>query len=196
MVLVSAALFGCTRGRPSSKPPIHLNPNMDVQPKVERQSPSNFFVDGAGMRMPVEGTVARGQLRDDPVYYTGKDTKGKPVKESPVPYTMAVLRRGRERFDIYCAPCHGRVGDAQSMVVKRGFVPPPTNLHDPRLLTIEDGHLFDVISNGIRNMPSYASQIPVADRWAIVAYVRALQKSQQATMKEIPPEVRKTLKGQ
>ena len=194
IVTVLAVVAGCTRGRPSRKPPVHLNPNMDVQPRLERQSPSSFFADGAAMRPPVPGTVARGQLHDDPVYYTGKDERGRLVRTAPVPYSMERLRRGRQRYDIYCAPCHGRVGDGQSMVAKRGFVPPPTNLHDPRLLTIEDGHLFDVITNGIRNMPSYRSQIPVEDRWAIVMYVRALQRSQRANLEDIPPDKRAGLK--
>jgi len=188
--IILATLIGCTRGRPSQKPPIHLVTNMDVQPRVERQSASTFYADGAGMRLPVEGTLARGQLRDDSEYYTGRNASGKLIQKSPLPYTLATLQRGQERYGIFCEPCHGPVGDARTMVIRRGFIPPPSNLLDERLRTIEDGHLFDVISNGIRVMPSYSSQIPVADRWAIVAYLRALQRSQNADINDIPEKER------
>jgi mono/diheme cytochrome c family protein len=187
-----ALVVGCTRNRPSDKTPIHLNQNMDDQEKYKAQAASPFFNDGKAMRNPVEGTVARGQLRENVVYYTGKDQNGKLVKESPVPLTMDLLKRGQERYDIYCSPCHGRIGDAQSMVVKRGWVPPPASLHDDRLRDIEDGHIFDVITNGIRNMPAYKYQIPVEDRWAIVAYFRALQKSQNASADEVPASARRS----
>jgi hypothetical protein len=187
-----ALVVGCTRQRPSDKPPIHLNQNMDDQEKYKAQAPSPFFDDGKAMRNPVEGTVARGQLREDVVYYTGKDRSGKLVTDNPVQITMELLRRGQDRYDIYCSPCHGRVGDAQSMVVQRGWVPPPASLHDDRLRDIEDGHIFDVITNGIRNMPAYKYQIAVEDRWAIVAYFRALQKSQNAGSDEVPASARRS----
>ncbi len=185
MIPLMLGTIGCYRGKPSKEPPIHMNPNMDDQPKYRAQAASNFFEDGRAMRDPIDGTLPRGFLREDVVYYTGKDKNGKPVKKSPVAPTMEVLKRGRERFNIYCSPCHSRLGDGKGMVVKKGMFPPPT-YHQARLRDIEDGHIFDVISNGIRNMPSYRSQVPVSDRWAIINYLRVLQRSQNASLKDIP----------
>jgi len=186
-------VMGCYQGQPSKEPPIHVNPNMDDQPKYQTQAYSPFFANGSAMRVPVAGTVARGQYHQDIAYYTGKDAAGKLIKTTPVLPTMEVLKRGQDRFNIYCSPCHGRLGDGQGMVVKRGMFPPPT-YHQQRLRDIEDGHIFDVITNGIRNMPSYKNQVPVSDRWAIVNYVRALQRSQNASAKDVPPDVRNTIK--
>jgi mono/diheme cytochrome c family protein len=115
------------------------------------------------------------------------------VNKMPVKLTSILLERGQKRYNIYCTPCHGLTGSGQGIVIKRGFLPPPS-FHLDRLRDIEDGHIFDVISKGIRNMPSYSYQIPVADRWAIVGYFRALQRSQNATLKDIPEDVKKTLK--
>jgi mono/diheme cytochrome c family protein len=192
LLLVVLSGVGCYQGQPSKQTPIHVNPSMDDQAKYQPQASSRFFKNDQAMQMPVEGTIARGQLKEDMVYYTGRDLKGQLVKSSPVPFTMEILRRGQDRFNIYCAPCHGRTGAGDGIVVKRGMFPPPT-YHQDRLRDIEDGHLFEVISNGIRNMPSYRSQVPVADRWAIVNYVRALQRSQNAKANDVPEEVRKSL---
>lgn len=186
-------LVGCFRGRPSEKPPIHVNPNMDSQEKYKAQSESRFFENGASMRLPIAGTIAQGELRADIAYYEGKDADGQFLKKSPVPVTMHLLERGRERFNIFCSPCHGQTGDGQGIVVKRGYMPPPT-FHQDLVRNYPDGHLYNVITNGIRNMPSYKQQVPVKDRWAIVAYVRALQRSQNAAVKDIPPEVLNTIK--
>ncbi|RMD92292.1 MAG: cytochrome c [Calditrichaeota bacterium] len=179
----------CFRGLPSDKPPIHINPNMDDQPKYKPQSASQFFVDGATMREPVPGTVPRGFLREDQAYYFGRDARGDTLKHVPVPITMQLLKRGQQRFNIYCSPCHSRVGDGKGIVVQYNFLPPPT-FHSDRLRNVPDGYIFSVITNGIRNMPSYRHQISVADRWAIVAYVRALQRSQHATLDDLPEEIR------
>ena len=141
------------------------------------------------MRPPVAGTVARGQLRDDMAYYTGKDDNGTFIRGLPVSMTMQLLERGRERYDIYCAPCHSRIGDGRGMVFRYGY-PPPATHHDPRIRESEDGYLFEVITNGYKNMPAYRNQVPVADRWAIVAYMRALQRSQNATINDVPDSVR------
>lgn len=176
---------GCYRGSPSDKPPIHLNKNMDSQEKYKAQSESRFFEDGSAMRIPPQGTVARGQLREDAAFFGGVNEEGKPVQVLPVPITLDLLKRGRQRYDIYCSVCHGRVGDGKGIVVKRGYLPPPT-FHDDRLRNVEDGYIFGVISNGIRNMPAYKYQIPPDDRWAIVAYLRALQRSQSTTINDIP----------
>lgn len=193
LVAVAALLAGC-QGMTSTKPPIHINPNMDNQPKYLPQEPSAFFANGSVEQPWVEGTVARGELNEDDVYYRGMDPKtGKPVTENPVPLTMEGLKRGQERFDIYCTPCHSQLGDGKGIVVERGF-PPPPNFHDDLVRNYPDGHIFDVITNGIRNMPAYGPQIPVKDRWEIVHYVRALQRSQHATIADVPVEKRDSLR--
>jgi len=186
--LMAAVLSGCYRGSPSENPPIQVNQNMAQQQKYKPQSESRFFADRSAMRTPVSGAVARGQLKSDRAYFEGVDSTGAQLKNSPVPLTMEQLNRGKERFDIYCSVCHSRAGDGQGIMIQRGYVPPPT-FHSERLRQVSDGYIFDVISNGIRNMPAYRYQVPVADRWAIVAYMRALQRSQNAAAKDIPPEM-------
>ena len=187
--LALLVLAGCARERPSQKPPIHFNPNMDNQEKYQAQGESRFFDDGAAMRPPVPGTVARGQLRGDPAVYTGRDASGEFVKTSPVAIDMPLLSRGRERYDIFCSPCHSRVGDGRGIMIQRGYVPPPS-FHQDYVREHADGYLFDVITNGVRNMPAYAHQVPVEDRWAVVAYLRALQRSRDAALEDIPEELR------
>jgi hypothetical protein len=182
-------LAGCTRHRTSEKPPIHLNQNMDDQPRYKAQAYSPFFANHMAMRDPVAGTIARDQLHEDVEYYTGRDKDSNLVKKNPLPVTMKLLRRGEERYNIYCSPCHSRVGDGRGIVVIRGLVPPPS-FHEDRLRQIEDGHIFEVITNGLRNMPPYKYQIPVADRWAIVAYFRALQKSHEVPAELVPESMR------
>jgi len=186
---MTAMLWGCGRGLPSEKPPIHVNPNMDDQEKNKPQGMSRFFADSAAMRPPVPGTVARGNLRGDTAYYEGKDASGAFLAKVPIPVDMLLLQRGRERFDIYCSPCHSRVGDGRGIMIQRGYVPPPS-FHSDRIRQMPDGRIFDVITHGVRNMPSYAHQIPTSDRWAIVAYLRALQRSHNATLEDIPAEDR------
>ncbi len=192
-LLALAMLSGCGRGLPSKRPPIHLNPDMDNQPKYGAQEENRFFPDGSAMRQPVPGTVARGFLRDNMAYFTGRNENGRYVAENQGGITMQILERGRERFDIYCAPCHSRVGDGRGIMVNRGYVPPPS-FHQAYLRDTLDGYLFDVITSGVRNMPAYAHQIAVNDRWAIVAYLRALQKSRSATVEDVPEELRGTIK--
>ncbi len=189
---LGAMLLGCARGLPKEDPPIRLLQNMYSQEKYKAQAQNNFFEDGAAMRMPVAGTVARGYLRDDVAFYEGKTKNGDTLAFAPVPYTMETMLRGQERYNIYCAPCHSRVGDGKGIVVERGYTPAPT-YHDNRLRNVPDGHLYLVITNGIRNMPSYRSQISVEDRWAIVAYIRALQRSQHATVADVPESMRREL---
>lgn len=187
LVFYLATTPGCHRGGPSQNPPVHLMPNMDNQPRYEAQEAGPFFANNTAMRMPIEGTIARGQLFTDMIYQTGFVVDSQAVKKSPVPTTMGLLNRGRERFDIYCSPCHGRVGDGKGAVSQRGMLPPPT-FHDERMRNIEDGHIFNVITNGKNNMAPYRFQVPVADRWAIVTYIRALQRSQNATAADLPPQ--------
>jgi mono/diheme cytochrome c family protein len=173
LALVAAAFAVGPRGRPFSKPPIHLNPNMDKQPRAEPQAASAFFFDGAEMRPPVAGTVARGELRDDSPFWTGTDSSGF-VAKAPVTVDDALLARGRERYDIYCAVCHDANGDGKGVLYERAKVRTPT-YHDDRLRAAPDGYLFLVITNGFGLMPAYSYPIPPADRWAIVAHVRTLQ---------------------
>ncbi len=179
---------GCNRGRPSQQTPVHLVDNMDKQPKYKTQEDSKFYADGMAMRQPPAGTVAQGQLHHDIKYYTGKDSKGELILKSPVPITMARLQRGQRQFDIFCSPCHGRTGNGKGMVSKRGMLPPPT-FHSDSLRAVEDGHIFDVIANGKGNMKPYRYQVRVEDRWAIVAYLRALQLSFNASEADVPSEI-------
>lgn len=192
-LLMVLLLTGCFQGRPSRKPPIHWNPSMDKQQKYKTQEASLFFEDGSNMRLPVEGTVSRENLRADIEYYTGKNIKGEFIKKSPVKTDLNLINRGQERFNIYCAPCHGKIGEGQGIVVKRGMLP-PTSFFDPKIIAYPDGQIFDVISNGVRNMPSYRHQISVEDRWAIISYFRALQRSRTATMEDIPEDVLKDMR--
>ncbi len=192
LLLVGLLLAGC-RGTISNQPPVHINPNMDMQPRFEAQEANAFFEDGRAMRPPVPGTVARGFLREDTRFYEGREADGSYVATNPVPVTREVMLRGRARFNVYCAPCHGLAGDGQGPVATGGYGIIQVSYHNDRLRSIEDGYLFDVITNGIRSMPSYAAQIPVADRWAIIAYLRALQRSQHAGAEDVPQDVLNSL---
>jgi mono/diheme cytochrome c family protein len=165
--------------------------DMYAQPKYEDYEPSTSFADGTSSRPIVAGTVARGELRADDHYYTGK-VDGKEVDTFPFAVDAATLELGRERFGVFCAPCHGRVGDGAGMVVRRGFSPPPT-FHSPYLRDIPVGHFFTVITNGYGAMYSYAARIPVDQRWAIAAYIRTLQYSQNAQPADLTEDDRQKL---
>ena len=158
--------------------------DMHDQPKFKPYAKSDFYADQRSARPLVEGTVARGHLNEDTLLVTGK-VDGKPAAVFPFAITKDVMDRGHERFDIYCSPCHSRTGMGDGMIVRRGYRKPPT-FHQDRLRQVPPGYIFDVITNGFGAMPDYAAQIPVPDRWAIVAYVRALQRSQQATLSDVP----------
>jgi len=162
--------------------------DMHNQPKDIPLRASTFFGDGRSARPLVAGTVARGQLHEDALLYTGK-VNGTDTTIFPYRIDIRVMTRGQERFDIYCSPCHGRTGSGDGMVVRRGYRRPPS-LHDDRLRNTPVGHFFDVISNGFGAMPDYAAQINPQDRWAIVAYVRALQLSEHATLADVPADQR------
>jgi mono/diheme cytochrome c family protein len=159
--------------------------DMHMQPKENPLSRNDFYADQRSERPPVEGTVARGELREDTYFYTGKAGNA-PSDYMPFPVTKEVLERGRERYNIYCAPCHSRVGDGNGFIPSRGFARQPPSYHIPRLQKAPLGYFYDVITNGFGIMPDYASQIPPRDRWSIVAYVRALQLSQNATQADVP----------
>lgn len=177
VALALLATTACTRGSTSDNPPIHLNPNMDDQPRYEAQASSDFFYDGAAMRTPVAGTVARGSLVENAALVTGM-AGGAPVDASPIPVDEDLLARGGERYAIYCGPCHAQNGNGQSMLRERSGVA-TTDLTQDRLLTVGDGYLFDVVTNGFGLMPGYAYPIPPEDRWAIVAWVRKLQAERE-----------------
>jgi len=166
--------------------------DMHDQPKYIPLRKSTFFTDQRSARPLVAGTVARGQLREDPLFFTGK-VDGADAAVFPFPIDAARMARGRERFDIYCSPCHGRTGQGDGMVVRRGYRRPPT-YHQDRLREAPVGHFFDVMTNGFGAMPDYAAQIAPADRWAIAAYIRALQLSEHATVQDVPAADRDKLR--
>jgi mono/diheme cytochrome c family protein len=169
--------------------------DMHDQPKYIPLRPSDFFGDGRSERPLLEGTVARGHLKDDVAFYTGKGPDGKPVDGFPFPVTKEVLDRGQNRFNIYCTPCHGHLGNGNGMIPSRGFRHPPT-YHQDRLRKVPDGYIFDVISTGFGAMQDYSAQIEPRDRWAIVAYIRALQLSQNAAVADVPAAERGRLDAQ
>jgi len=164
---------------------------MHDQPRYKPLARSTFFGDERSARPLVADTVARGQLHDDEQLYTGK-LGGQLVTTFPMPVTARMLARGRERFDIYCSPCHDTLGTGNGIIVRRGYKHPPT-FHDDRARALPVGFFFDVITNGFGAMPDYAAQVPVEDRWAIVAYIRALQLSQHATPDDVPADKRAAL---
>jgi hypothetical protein len=167
---------------------------MADQPRYQPLQRSTFFGDERSARPLPPGTVARGELRLDDALSTGK-VNGVLVSQLPVPLSLALLERGRERFDIFCSPCHSRLGDGDGMIPRRGFRHPPS-YHTDRLRQEPIGHFFDVMTNGFGGMPSYADQVPLHDRWAIAAYIRALQLSQHATLADLPPAERQRLLGE
>lgn len=167
---------------------VGCNTDMWQQPKTKTMSESTFYPDGQTARPLLKGTIAREHLREDTAFFSGmKD--GKLITEFPIPVTKKLLDRGQERFNIYCSPCHGQIGDGNGMISQRGFAlrRPPGNYHTERLRKMPIGHFYDVITNGYGTMYSYASRIEPQDRWAVVAYIRALQLSQYAEPKDADP---------
>ena len=165
--------------------------DMHDNPRHEPLEASTFFDDGSSARPVPANTVPRGFLRADEHLYTGK-VNGQLADTFPIPVTADLMLRGQERFNVFCAPCHGRTGQGDGMVVRRGYRA-PTSFHDPRLRQAPPGYIFDVITNGFGAMPDYAAQVPVTDRWAIAAYMKALQYSQNATLDDAPPDRRAEL---
>jgi hypothetical protein len=166
--------------------------DMKDQARHEPLEESTFFADGRSSRPLVDGTVARGQLREDDAYYRGVGPDGKFIARMPVSVDAAMLARGQERFGIYCSPCHALVGDGNGMIVQRGYKQ-AANYHTDRLRAIEDGYIYDVITNGFNQMQGYAAQVRPEDRWAIVAYVRALQLSRMGKVADLDPQIRTRL---
>ena len=199
LALVLAVAFGGCKGMTSEAPPIHPNLNMDYVQRFEAQEANPLFADGAAMRTPVAGTIARGNLRvaaNADVAY-GRTPSGAYVADIPVPVTPSLLQRGEERYNIYCTPCHGYAGDGRGIVavgnggIGYGFQVP--SYHTESLQAREDGYIYDVIANGLNKMPSYGHEMAPDDRWAVVAYVRALQRSQAASAADVPQAERDRL---
>jgi mono/diheme cytochrome c family protein len=164
---------------------------MHDQPKYIPYRQSTFFSDMRSERPPIDGTIARGELSTDELLNTGK-VAGADATVFPFPVDLSVMRRGQDRFNIYCSPCHGRTGDGNGMVVQRGYRHPPS-LQIDRLLQTPPGHIFDVVTNGFGAMPDYAAQIRVTDRWAIAAYIKALQLSQHVVAADLSAEAKAAL---
>ena len=171
-----------------------LRQEMYNQSRFEPLEKNTFFADQRSSRPWIKGTVARGHLRTDAHLYTGM-IDGKPAETFPFPITRDVILRGRERYNIYCSPCHGQEGDGRGMVVRRGMKQPPS-YHIERLQNETPGYFFDVMTNGFGAMYSYASRIKPRDRWAIIAYIQALQLSQNATLDDVPADVRQRLENE
>jgi mono/diheme cytochrome c family protein len=183
-ILVASLLAACQRVGPDFQ-------KMSIQPKYDPLEPSDFFADGMAARPRVAGTVARSEVTEDGFFETGK-VAGQIADGFPFPITAADINRGQERFNIYCSECHGRLADGNGMIPSRGFRRPPS-FHTAMLRTAKTGHFIDVIINGFGVMPPYAAQVPERDRWAIIAYIRALQLSQNATPEDVQPGQRAAL---
>lgn len=214
-IIISCALFGAALGvigfgalglpgKISHRPPVEIYsdqfmPGMDKQPKLRPQKPDSFFSNGISSQLPPEGTVARGEatkttdgdvysFEDSPVN-TGRIVGGTNFVEiGPLPVDLALLERGQSRFDIYCAPCHGRLGDGNGVTKVLGVMPAVANLHDKRIVEMTDGEIFNTITHGKGLMGAAGPLVPTNDRWAIIAYLRALQLSQLDTVNDLTPE--------
>lgn len=204
IMLVAAPLLflsGCSLIQQTSRnPPIQVWPDMRKQEKFLAQSSvepggelSKIFKDGRSNRRPVEGTIARGQLRLDDVMSTGLVNPTTYSGKNPIPLTEDVLKLGQARFNVYCSPCHDRTGSGQGIVNKREPTFKPGNLHEDRMKQMADGELFWVLTNGRRTMPSYRYQLSEQERWAVVYYVRALQRTTSGTLADVPEDKKATI---
>ncbi len=196
---VPLALVARARFATSARPRLHVVFDMDNQPRFKAQQANPLFADGREARPPVAGTVPFTMTPPDPVVETGK-RQGQWVQVIPLEIDLALVRRGKDRYHIFCEPCHGLAGYGDGPVAKRadelqeGTWTQPASFHTDLVRSRPPGQLFNTITNGIRNMPPYGPQIPVRDRWAIVSYVRALQISQNAKLEDVPPELVSKLK--
>ena len=199
LAAVAFSLSGC-RGAKSDAPPIHPNLNMDFVQRFEAQEANGLFEDQAAMRTPVAGTVRRGGLRtteNAPLVY-GRTADGGLVERVPIEVTGELVERGKERYEIYCSVCHGVAGDGRGIIMVGnggqgyGYTPAPS-YHTASLRNRPDGYIYDVIANGVNSMPSYGHEMDPTDRWAITAYIRALQRSQNATAADVPETERERL---
>jgi len=211
IILIGAALGAAVvgiagfRGGMSRKPPIEIFPDMNRQLKLRPQEANGFFPNGVSSQLPPPGTIARSEpvrtvsgpvysFEDSPVN-TGRLTGTTNfVATNPLPVNMVLLQRGRERFDIYCAPCHGRLGDGNGITKKLGLMPAVANLHDPRIVEMTDGEIFNTITHGKSTMAAYGPMMPAQDRWAVIAYLRALQLSWLGSTNDLPAGQQAALK--
>ncbi len=199
--LLPFALIIRARSARTAQPRIHVFPDMDNQGRFKTQQVNPLFADTRAMRPPVEGTVARGQLREDDHLYRGIDGEGW-AAGFPTTVSRELMERGRQRYDIYCSPCHGLAGYGDGVVSRRatelqeGTWVQPSSYHTELVRSRPPGHIFNTITNGIRNMPPYGFRISVEDRWAVAAYVKALQLSQNAGIEDVPPEHRADVQEQ
>lgn len=192
LAALSILLLAACGTRYSSAPPVEFWYDMARQPKVGAQAQSGFFANRSGTRPPVPGTVALGFLKEDDAFYTGQ--QGGFYVNNPLAITPDLMARGQERYNIYCAPCHDRTGSGQGIVGIRAQGWVANSLIDQRISAYSDGELFYVVSNGRRSMPGYRWQIPEKDRWAIVAYTRALQRAASGKIADVPAELRSELR--
>lgn len=179
------------RGRTFTDPPLEIFPDMDRQSKYKPQAASAFFADRRTDRQPVTGTVARGKLKDDPFFHFGKQGEGW-ARGFPMPVTQDLIARGQEQYAIYCSVCHGGTGDGQGVTKQRGMIVTPS-YHDDRLRNMPEGEIFNTLTNGIRLMGSYKDKLSEEDRWAVIAYMRVLQRAHNATVEDVPQANRKDL---
>lgn len=205
LIVITGVLVAGRRGDLSRKPPIEVFPDMDRQLKLRPQTPNGFFANGLSSQLPPDGTIPQSKpmniagkevypFEDAPVN-TGRVTGSTNFVElNPLPVTAKLLARGHERFNIYCSPCHGAQGDGNGVPKKIGAMAIIANLHDKRIVEMPDGELFNIASNGKNNMQGYAAQIPVEDRWAIIAYLRALHLSRLGAESDLSPELQSKLK--
>jgi mono/diheme cytochrome c family protein len=192
-VLALSMLSAACSNFPSRETPIWVFPDMKKQDKVKFETTSKFFADGRGSRLPVANTVAQETYHADLAYSTGIAADGNYVGKNPETIDREVLLRGQAKFNVYCAPCHDRTGSGRGVVpAKATWV--PGNLHDDRIVNFVDGEIYHVITTGRRSMPSYRFQIPERDRWAIVAYVRVLQRAWLGKLDEVPAETQGRLR--
>ena len=193
VIVITVMVVAGKRGDMSRRPPIELFPDMDRQPKLRPQTANSFFKDGLSSQQPIDGAIARGSAYQDTPENTGKiPSTTNWVQTIPAPVTAQVMARGRERYDISCAPCHGAQGDGKGITTQYGM-PPVANFHDPRFINLTDGDMFNTITHGKNLMGAYAAQVTPEDRWAVIAYVRALQRSRLVFAEELTPDLRAKL---
>jgi mono/diheme cytochrome c family protein len=193
--VVTVMVVAGKRGSLSRRPPIELFPDMNRQPKLRPQAPNEFFGDAKNSRPPIPGTIARGERYEDTPVNTGKEPGTTNfVAVIPVEVTAKLLARGRQRFEINCSPCHGAQGDGNGITKKIGAMAVVANLHDKRIVQLTDGELFNTISYGKNLMSGYAANVTVEDRWAVIAYLRALQLSRLGTIDDVPQAMRSNIR--
>lgn len=206
LLAAAVAMVAGKQGKFSRKPPLELFPDMDRQPKLRPQAYNSFFGDGLSSRKPIEGTVAHSKpvkVGEEEVYLhqehpltTGRVTGTTNwVETNPFPITEKVMARGQERFNISCTPCHGALGDGNGITKKIGAMAVVANLHDPRIVAMPDGEIFNIITYGKSLMMGYGSNVTPEDRWAIIAYLRALQRSHLGYEEDVPAEMHSKLPG-